>query len=55
MDNCRQQLSVAKSHAESVAVITPELQQAFLEVCILVEVMMLHWQLRWRHCILVTY
>ncbi|KAK6140426.1 hypothetical protein DH2020_025836 [Rehmannia glutinosa] len=32
MENCRQQLSVAKKHAESVAVITPELKQAFLEL-----------------------
>ncbi|KAL6495727.1 Structural maintenance of chromosomes protein 5 [Orobanche gracilis] len=32
LENHRQQLSVAKRHAESVAVITPELKQAFLEM-----------------------
>ncbi|KAK6140525.1 hypothetical protein DH2020_025724 [Rehmannia glutinosa] len=37
MENCRQQLSVAKKHAESVAVITPELKQAFLEMPATVE------------------
>ncbi|KAL0425656.1 UNVERIFIED_CONTAM: Structural maintenance of chromosomes protein 5 [Sesamum radiatum] len=37
---CRQQLSVAKKHAESIAPITPELQQAFLEVCVLTELLM---------------
>lgn len=31
-ENCRQQLSAAKSHAESIAVITPELEQEFLKV-----------------------
>ncbi|KAL2234154.1 UNVERIFIED_CONTAM: Structural maintenance of chromosomes protein 5 [Sesamum indicum] len=34
---CRQQLSVAKKHAESIAPITPELQQAFLEMPTTVE------------------
>ncbi|KAM5552127.1 structural maintenance of chromosomes protein 5 [Rosa sericea] len=29
---CRQQLSAAKNHAESIAMITPELQRAFLEM-----------------------
>ncbi|PSS26478.1 Structural maintenance of chromosomes protein [Actinidia chinensis var. chinensis] len=31
-EDCRQQLLVAKRHAESVALITPELEQAFLEM-----------------------
>ncbi|KAL7259206.1 hypothetical protein ACSBR1_005158 [Camellia fascicularis] len=30
--DCRQQLSAVKRHAESVAIITPELEQAFLEM-----------------------
>ncbi|XP_057496427.1 structural maintenance of chromosomes protein 5 isoform X1 [Actinidia eriantha] len=32
VEDCRQQLLVAKRHAESVALITPELEQAFLEM-----------------------
>ncbi|KAL0464463.1 UNVERIFIED_CONTAM: Structural maintenance of chromosomes protein 5 [Sesamum latifolium] len=36
-EDCRQQLSVAKNHAESIAPITPELQQAFLEMPTTVE------------------
>ncbi|KAK4414494.1 Structural maintenance of chromosomes protein 5 [Sesamum alatum] len=36
-ENCRQQLSVAKKHAESIAAITPELQQAFLKMPTTVE------------------
>lgn len=39
MDKCRQELEVAKRYAESVAVITPELQQAFLEVCTLADML----------------
>ncbi|XP_019051963.1 PREDICTED: structural maintenance of chromosomes protein 5 isoform X2 [Nelumbo nucifera] len=31
-ENCRQQLVAAKRHAESIALITPELEQAFLEM-----------------------
>lgn len=31
----RRQLEAAKRHAESVAIITPELEQAFCEVCFL--------------------
>lgn len=37
VDNCRQELQAAKRYAESVAVITPELQQAFLEMPTTVE------------------
>ncbi|OWM78401.1 hypothetical protein CDL15_Pgr016125 [Punica granatum] len=37
VENCRQQLIKAKRHAESVAVITPELEKAFLEMPITVE------------------
>ncbi|KAI3445060.1 hypothetical protein Pfo_001725 [Paulownia fortunei] len=37
VENCRQQLVVAKQHAESVAVITPEIEQAFLEMPTTVE------------------
>ncbi|KAF5946156.1 hypothetical protein HYC85_016384 [Camellia sinensis] len=32
VEDCRQQLSAVKRHAESVAIITPELEQAFLEM-----------------------
>lgn len=37
VDKCRQELEAAKRYAESVAVITPELQQAFLEMPTTVE------------------
>ncbi|KAH6782870.1 structural maintenance of chromosomes 5 [Perilla frutescens var. hirtella] len=37
VDDCRQQLQAAKRYAESVAIITPELQQAFLEMPTTVE------------------
>lgn len=40
MDKCRQELEAAKRYAESVAVITPELQQAFLEVCPLADMLL---------------
>ncbi|KAG6408569.1 hypothetical protein SASPL_131584 [Salvia splendens] len=36
-DNCRKELQDAKRYAESVAIITPELQQAFLEMPTTVE------------------
>ncbi|KAG7945745.1 hypothetical protein I3843_14G004900 [Carya illinoinensis] len=32
VEGCRQQLSVAKRHAESIAIITPELEKEFLEM-----------------------
>ncbi|KAL6125214.1 hypothetical protein ACLB2K_073273 [Fragaria x ananassa] len=32
VEDCRQQLSAAKNHAESIAMMTPELQRAFLEM-----------------------
>ncbi|GMY22549.1 structural maintenance of chromosomes protein 5 isoform X2 [Fagus crenata] len=32
VENCRQQLSAAKRHAESIAMITPELEKEFLEM-----------------------
>ncbi|KAK6933847.1 RecF/RecN/SMC, N-terminal, partial [Dillenia turbinata] len=32
VDDCRQQLLAAKKHAESIAIITPELREAFLEM-----------------------
>ncbi|XP_052193685.1 structural maintenance of chromosomes protein 5 [Diospyros lotus] len=32
VEDCRRQLSAAKRHAESIAIITPELEQAFLEM-----------------------
>lgn len=41
VEDRRQQLIVAKKHAESVAVITTELEQAFLEVYLLTELMVL--------------
>ncbi|KAL6998217.1 hypothetical protein U1Q18_008343, partial [Sarracenia purpurea var. burkii] len=31
-EDCRQQLSAEKRHAESVAIISPQLEQAFLEM-----------------------
>lgn len=34
VENCREQLSAAKRHAESIALITPELEKEFLEVCL---------------------
>ncbi|KAL7120493.1 hypothetical protein ACP275_02G126400 [Erythranthe tilingii] len=37
VENCRQQLTVAKKRAESVAAITPELEQAFLKMPTTVE------------------
>ncbi|KAL7158056.1 hypothetical protein ABFS83_02G117600 [Erythranthe nasuta] len=37
VENCRQQLAVAKKRAESVAAITPELEQAFLKMPTTVE------------------
>ncbi|PIN23636.1 Structural maintenance of chromosome protein SMC5/Spr18, SMC superfamily [Handroanthus impetiginosus] len=37
VENCRQQLLVAKKHAESVAMITPDLERAFLEMPTTVE------------------
>ncbi|KAL8061976.1 hypothetical protein ABFX02_02G117500 [Erythranthe guttata] len=37
VENCRQQLAVAKQRAESVAAITPELEQAFLKMPTTVE------------------
>lgn len=34
VEDCRQQLSAAKNHAESIAMITPELERAFVQVFI---------------------
>lgn len=33
MEACKQQMLVAQRHAESVAIMTAELKQAFVEVC----------------------
>lgn len=34
VESLKQQVAVAKRHAESVAILTPELGQAFIEVCL---------------------